>query len=158
VYPPIEGERPLADILDDSNLGTPIAGGSPVTCSAFILDIEAQVRTLFFDTKGGRLDGRTPGELFGFTDLDQMWDAGKFDSAVAAGAKAHLRWQGYDFDHFLKAVIDELARQDRPDPKQEVRHMSANYALAQLRWLSIWMEWWVPIIMECFAPQGTDAN
>jgi hypothetical protein len=115
------------------------------------LDIEEQIRNLFFERKVGKLGGRTPGELFGFTDVEQIWTAEQFDSAVAAVAKANFDWTDEDFDSFLKAVIVQL-EQDPSDRKQEVRHTSVNYALAKLRWLSIWLEWRVPSVMDCFVP------
>jgi hypothetical protein len=152
VYPPIEGQRPLQQILDDENCRKLIRGDNSMTCSKFILDIEGQIRNLFFERKVGKLDGRTPGELFGFTDVEQIWTAEQFDSAVAAVAKANFGWTDEDFDSFLKSVMVQL-EQDPSHRKQEVRHTSVNYALAQLRWLSIWLEWQVPSVMDCFVPQ-----
>jgi hypothetical protein len=71
---------------------------------------------------------------------------------VDAAAKAHPKFPFYVFDEFLADVIARL-EQDHSLPKQEVRKASVNYALAQIRWLSIWMAWRVSSVMKCFARQ-----
>jgi hypothetical protein len=153
VYPPIEDQRPLADLLDDAKRGELICSGDAVTCSQFVLDIEAQIRNLFFERELEEFGGRTLGALFGFTDLDQIWNRGYFDSAVAAVVRMRPRGWPYEFDGFLKDVIARL-EQDYSLPKQDLPKASVNYALAQLRWLSIWLEWRVSSVMKSFAPQG----
>jgi hypothetical protein len=152
VYPPIEGQRPLADLLDDTKRGELICPGDPVTCSEFVVDIETQIRELFFKLELSEFGGRTLGALFGFTDLDKIWNRTQFDSAVDGALKAHFHFKFSALEDFLTDVIDRLEK-DYSLPEQKVRILSVNYALAQIRWLSIWLEWRVSSIMKCFSPQ-----
>jgi hypothetical protein len=149
-YPPIEGQRPLADLLDDSKRSELICGGNAVTISEFVLNIEMQIWDLFFEQTPREFGGRTLGELFGFTDLNQIWNPAEFEVSVFLSVDGYDPCKCYVFDDFLKDVIAHL-EQDLSLPKQDVRKASVNYALAQMRWFSIWMERRVSSAIDCFS-------
>jgi hypothetical protein len=156
VYPPLAYQHTssLPDLLDDAKRGEMIIPvRDPVTCSKFVRFIETQIRNLFFDSRQPEFGDRTLGALFGFSDLDRIWNREHFNAAVAAAVKSRPTCQVWEFDDFLKEVIVHL-KKEHSIREQEVEKVSVNYALAQLRWFSIWLDLRVSSIVTCFASEG----
>jgi hypothetical protein len=115
------------------------------------LNIESQIWDLFFERPLGEFDGRTLGALFGFSDIEKLWDRQAFNEAAAAASEACRRRPSHKFDDFLADLCQCLGV---AVPPADVRNPSANYALAQLRWFSNWLEYRVASFHQCFIPIG----
>jgi hypothetical protein len=118
------------------------------------LDIETQIWDVFFDRRLDRFDNRTLGELFGFNDIEKLWKREDFDRAAIAASEACRQRVFHAFEDFLKDLYDALAPGE-PVPKASVRNPSANYALAQLRWFSEWLEYRFISFKKKFLPAET---
>jgi hypothetical protein len=149
VYPPLDGQPPLAHLLDFEARGEPISEGPATPCSKFVLHIETQIWDLFFEQQVGKLNDRTLGSLFGFHDLGKLWDRGRFNEAAAAASRASRRRSFDKFDPFWK---DLYARMEggEPAPEPDVRNPSVNYALAQMRWFSNWLDYRFATFQTCY--------
>jgi hypothetical protein len=163
VYPGFEAQVPLADLLDGDKRGDLIRDEDLVSCSDFILDIEAQIYEIFFNRKVGEFGDRTLGALFGFTGTDKIWGYADFDRAVKTLTSPDRR-QPTSFRDFYRELrravksnppappespdvepdgekTEEEEEEDETEPKEpHLSELSGNYALALTRWFSIWLD------------------
>jgi hypothetical protein len=165
VYPPFKdqvphtnNQVPLADLLNFEARSQTVAGDKrkPVACSEFVLDIESQIWDIFFARPITQLDHRTLGSLFGFTDIANLWDRGRFDKAATAACEKCRDHRFHEFDEFVKELYAGMGESEGV-PEPDGRNPSVNYALAQMRWFSRWVGYRFASFKKLFLPPDLDA-
>jgi hypothetical protein len=103
------------------------------------LDIESQIWDQFFIREFEEFGGRKLGELFGFSDMEKVWDRDRFNAAVETLTKGNPPGWLVSFDDFFNQVW-AILEGDTPAPGCHGPNLSVNYALSMMRWFSLWVE------------------
>jgi hypothetical protein len=126
----------------------------------FVSAIETQIWDIFFGKLSG-FGGRTIGGLFGFTEIDRLWQRGEFEDAVTVVMGQAVAKRD-SFEHFLKAlwraVEDSHFKQPAnisycivSVPKVIEPNPTARFAVALMRWFLIWLDERRASVLDCFA-------
>jgi hypothetical protein len=138
---------PLIELLDSSKRAGGLSRrGRALSLLEFVWDLEDQIWAIFFKCPVHAFNNRTIGELFGFTDVDKLWDRDVFKDAVKRVTQPGGSGK---FEDFLKAVwvtaeglMKEKKRSyeiEKP-PETIEQNPKAKFAVVAMRWFSVSLE------------------
>jgi hypothetical protein len=150
VYPKIAEGSDLASLADFAEPETD-SSAEPMSYSEFLLDVENQLRDSLLNTTRTPFPGRPLAELFGLTDIANVWTGQQFDDAIASASENESI---VAFDWFFGTVFKIMEGGPPPPIAAGTANKSINYALTMLRWFEIWIGRRIRSMREFFCGRG----